>query len=40
VIENGDRGIFVTCERGKERKCAAEILDILAQVSAESIREQ
>ncbi|EEP82629.1 conserved hypothetical protein [Uncinocarpus reesii 1704] len=31
TIESGDSGIFVTCDRGREGKCTAEILDLLSQ---------
>ncbi|KAL4918547.1 hypothetical protein BDW62DRAFT_210392 [Aspergillus aurantiobrunneus] len=30
-IETGDWGIFVTCEIGRENKCAAEVVDLLTQ---------
>ncbi|KAL4924308.1 THUMP domain-containing protein [Aspergillus undulatus] len=30
-IERGDWGVFVTCERGRETKCAAEIVDLFNQ---------
>nr|KMM73121.1 hypothetical protein CPAG_09410 [Coccidioides posadasii RMSCC 3488] len=31
TLESGDSGIFVTCDRGREGKCTAEILDLLSQ---------
>ncbi|KAL2842347.1 hypothetical protein BJY01DRAFT_3933 [Aspergillus pseudoustus] len=30
-IETGDWGVFVTCEMGRESKCAAEVVDFLTQ---------
>ncbi|KAL4800637.1 hypothetical protein BDV19DRAFT_74974 [Aspergillus venezuelensis] len=30
-IERGDWGVFVTCERGRENKCAAEVVDLFNQ---------
>ncbi|KAM5441314.1 hypothetical protein MferCBS31731_003743 [Microsporum ferrugineum] len=30
-LASGDCGIFVSCDRGREGKCSAEILDILSQ---------
>ncbi|WEW55198.1 hypothetical protein PRK78_000627 [Emydomyces testavorans] len=31
TLESGDSGVFVTCDRGREGKCAAEILDLFSQ---------
>ncbi|EFQ98125.1 THUMP domain-containing protein [Nannizzia gypsea CBS 118893] len=30
-LASGDSGIFVSCDRGREGKCSAEILDLLSQ---------
>lgn len=30
-VETGDWGVFVTCEIGRENKCAAEVVDLLTQ---------
>ncbi|KAL1953141.1 hypothetical protein VTO42DRAFT_3555 [Malbranchea cinnamomea] len=30
-IEGGDTGVFITCDKGKEKKCAAEVLDLFSQ---------
>ncbi|KAL4979208.1 hypothetical protein BDW66DRAFT_109999 [Aspergillus desertorum] len=30
-IETGDWGVFVTCERGRENKCAAEAIDLFTE---------
>ena len=32
VIESGDQGIFVTCDRGREMKCIYEMSDLLSEV--------
>lgn len=32
-IQNGDAGIFVTCDKGQEGKCVREMCDLLTQVS-------
>ncbi|KAL3475031.1 hypothetical protein BJX99DRAFT_247809 [Aspergillus californicus] len=31
-IKTGDWGVFVTCEIGRERKCAAEVVDLFSQI--------
>ena len=31
-IHNNDKGIFVTCNMGKENKCLREMNDLLSQV--------
>ncbi|KAL4754005.1 hypothetical protein BDW72DRAFT_190432 [Aspergillus terricola var. indicus] len=31
TIETGDWGVFVTCERGRENKCAAEVIDLFTE---------
>ncbi|KAI1914801.1 hypothetical protein LOZ58_000324 [Ophidiomyces ophidiicola] len=38
TIESGDAGIFVTCDRGREGKCTAEILDLLSQEIPNSLQ--
>ena len=32
-IHSGDVGIFVTCDKGQEKRCLQEISDILGEVS-------
>jgi hypothetical protein len=34
-IHSGDVGIFVTCDKGQEKRCLQEISDILGEVSLE-----
>ncbi|RDW86320.1 THUMP domain-containing protein [Aspergillus mulundensis] len=31
TIETGDWGVFVTCERGRENKCATEVIDLFTE---------
>ncbi|GES58457.1 THUMP domain protein [Aspergillus terreus] len=31
IIESGDWGVFVTCDKGREGKCIAETLDLFSQ---------
>ncbi|KAI9370096.1 THUMP domain protein [Aspergillus egyptiacus] len=31
TIESGDWGVFVTCEMGREKKCATEVMDLFTQ---------
>ncbi|KAL6230738.1 hypothetical protein BDW75DRAFT_58683 [Aspergillus navahoensis] len=31
TIETGDWGVFVTCERGRENKCVAEVIDLFTE---------
>ncbi|KAJ5721780.1 uncharacterized protein N7483_009714 [Penicillium malachiteum] len=35
-IESGEIGVFVTCEKGKESKCCAEVTDIFSDIIEKS----
>ncbi|KAH8423788.1 uncharacterized protein LDX57_001546 [Aspergillus melleus] len=35
IIESGDCGVFVTCDKGKEGKCIPEAVDLFTQVSSD-----
>jgi len=37
AIQPGDSGIWVTCDKGREGKCTAELKDLFNTVSSESI---
>ncbi|EFE40759.1 hypothetical protein TRV_04532 [Trichophyton verrucosum HKI 0517] len=39
-LASGDSGIFVSCDRGREGKCSAEILDLLSQEVPEAAADQ
>ncbi|KAL4873508.1 hypothetical protein BDV12DRAFT_79536 [Aspergillus spectabilis] len=39
-IETGDWGVFVTCEIGRESKCAAEVTDLFTQTVEESHKHE
>ncbi|KAG5208009.1 THUMP domain-containing protein [Trichophyton interdigitale] len=39
-LASGDSGIFVSCDRGREGKCSAEILDLLSQEVPGAVSDQ
>ncbi|KAL5334025.1 THUMP domain protein [Aspergillus crustosus] len=39
-IETGDWGVFVTCEIGRESKCAAEVIDLFTQSVEQSVKTE
>ncbi|KAL1964081.1 hypothetical protein VTN77DRAFT_7499 [Rasamsonia byssochlamydoides] len=40
TIENGDSGVFLTCDMGKESKCLAEAIDLFTQSTEASRGDQ
>ncbi|EED19913.1 THUMP domain protein [Talaromyces stipitatus ATCC 10500] len=40
AFESGDAGVFITCDMGREGKCAGEILDIFTEYYEKSLGKQ